>query len=234
MILPPQTEDSIISSDPEVPSFFILKCDTFSLILADVVLNRCFPTITSVSDSFCSFSSQRRKNLLIRGSLCSALFEWCGCVCAGLAVASALVDVSQQMCVNYKEKPGGLRNRKQQPAAQPSTCIWASQHPNTQSSVTPLTLAPSFKDFCQPSAGRERCMLGCRTGNSCGGLNPQQTLSLLPLRLWGRSNGCGKRRESEEEEGGENRRCSFLPSTLNMFYICRRRLVGAEAAAARC
>ncbi|XP_024117961.1 attractin isoform X1 [Oryzias melastigma] len=42
---------------------------------------------------------------------------------SGLAVASALVDVSQQMCVNYKEKPGGLRNRKQQPAAQPSTCI---------------------------------------------------------------------------------------------------------------
>uniref|UniRef100_A0A8C7ZJ54 Attractin n=1 Tax=Oryzias sinensis TaxID=183150 RepID=A0A8C7ZJ54_9TELE len=42
---------------------------------------------------------------------------------SGLAVASALVDVSQQMCVNFKEKPGGLRSRKQQPAAQPSTCI---------------------------------------------------------------------------------------------------------------
>uniref|UniRef100_A0A672HZK2 Attractin n=1 Tax=Salarias fasciatus TaxID=181472 RepID=A0A672HZK2_SALFA len=42
---------------------------------------------------------------------------------SGLAVASALVDVSQQMCVGYKEKPGGLRNRKQQPTAQPSTCI---------------------------------------------------------------------------------------------------------------
>ncbi|TNN37930.1 Attractin [Liparis tanakae] len=40
-----------------------------------------------------------------------------------LAVASALVDVSQQMCSGYKEKSGGLRNRKQQPAAQPSTCI---------------------------------------------------------------------------------------------------------------
>ena len=44
-------------------------------------------------------------------------------VLAGLAVASALVDVSQQMCVGYKEKSGGLRNRKQQPSAQPSTCI---------------------------------------------------------------------------------------------------------------
>uniref|UniRef100_A0A8D0D1I6 Attractin n=1 Tax=Sander lucioperca TaxID=283035 RepID=A0A8D0D1I6_SANLU len=42
---------------------------------------------------------------------------------SGLAVASALVDVSQQMCVGYKEKSGGLRNRKQQPTAQPSTCI---------------------------------------------------------------------------------------------------------------
>ncbi|XP_033969893.1 attractin isoform X2 [Trematomus bernacchii] len=42
---------------------------------------------------------------------------------SGLAVASALVDVSQQMCVGFKEKSGGLRNRKQQPTAQPSTCI---------------------------------------------------------------------------------------------------------------
>uniref|UniRef100_A0A8C6WF45 Attractin n=1 Tax=Neogobius melanostomus TaxID=47308 RepID=A0A8C6WF45_9GOBI len=42
---------------------------------------------------------------------------------SGLAVASALVDVSQQMCVGYKEKSGGLRNRKQQPSAQPATCI---------------------------------------------------------------------------------------------------------------
>ncbi|GAA6110561.1 attractin isoform X4 [Tachysurus ichikawai] len=42
---------------------------------------------------------------------------------SGLAVASALVDVSQQLCVCYKEKSGGLRNRKQQPIAQPATCI---------------------------------------------------------------------------------------------------------------
>ncbi|KAJ8281463.1 hypothetical protein GJAV_G00067980 [Gymnothorax javanicus] len=42
---------------------------------------------------------------------------------AGMAVASALVDVSQQMCLGFKEKPGALRNRKQQPAAQPATCI---------------------------------------------------------------------------------------------------------------
>ncbi|XP_075873544.1 attractin-like [Nelusetta ayraudi] len=42
---------------------------------------------------------------------------------SGLAVASALVDVSQQMCAGYKEKSGGLRSRKQQPSAQPSTCI---------------------------------------------------------------------------------------------------------------
>ncbi|TRY98175.1 hypothetical protein DNTS_017735 [Danionella cerebrum] len=42
---------------------------------------------------------------------------------SGLAVASALVDVSQQMCQGYKEKSGGLRSRKQQPLAQPATCI---------------------------------------------------------------------------------------------------------------
>ncbi|XP_060728242.1 attractin isoform X2 [Tachysurus vachellii] len=42
---------------------------------------------------------------------------------SGLAVASALVDVSQQLCVCYKEKSGGLRSRKQQPIAQPATCI---------------------------------------------------------------------------------------------------------------
>uniref|UniRef100_A0A3B1J5R2 Attractin n=1 Tax=Astyanax mexicanus TaxID=7994 RepID=A0A3B1J5R2_ASTMX len=42
---------------------------------------------------------------------------------SGLAVASALVDVSQQLCVGYKEKSGGLRSRKQQPLAQPATCI---------------------------------------------------------------------------------------------------------------
>eukprot|EP00063_Salmo_salar_P063506 XP_014038341.1 PREDICTED: attractin-like isoform X2 [Salmo salar] len=40
----------------------------------------------------------------------------------GLTVASALVDVSQQMCLGYKEKSGGLRNRKHA-SAQPSTCI---------------------------------------------------------------------------------------------------------------
>ncbi|XP_035387515.1 attractin isoform X1 [Electrophorus electricus] len=42
---------------------------------------------------------------------------------SGLAVASALVDVSQQMCVGYKDKSGGLRSRKQQPLSQPATCI---------------------------------------------------------------------------------------------------------------
>ncbi|XP_030628506.1 attractin [Chanos chanos] len=42
---------------------------------------------------------------------------------SGLAVASALVDVSQQMCMGYKEKSGGLRSRKQQPLPQPATCI---------------------------------------------------------------------------------------------------------------
>ncbi|XP_075045915.1 attractin [Mixophyes fleayi] len=42
---------------------------------------------------------------------------------SGLAVASALVDISQQMPLAYKEKSGGVRNRKQQPPAQPGTCI---------------------------------------------------------------------------------------------------------------
>uniref|UniRef100_A0A5F8G3I8 Attractin n=1 Tax=Monodelphis domestica TaxID=13616 RepID=A0A5F8G3I8_MONDO len=42
---------------------------------------------------------------------------------SGLAVASALVDISQQMPIAYKEKSGAMRNRKQQPPAQPGTCI---------------------------------------------------------------------------------------------------------------
>uniref|UniRef100_A0AAY4ETR7 Attractin n=1 Tax=Denticeps clupeoides TaxID=299321 RepID=A0AAY4ETR7_9TELE len=42
---------------------------------------------------------------------------------SGFAVASALVDISQQTCLGYKEKSGGLRSRKQQPLAQPATCI---------------------------------------------------------------------------------------------------------------
>ncbi|XP_032621716.1 attractin isoform X1 [Chelonoidis abingdonii] len=42
---------------------------------------------------------------------------------SGLAVASALVDISQQMPIAYKEKSGAVRNRKQQPPAQPGTCI---------------------------------------------------------------------------------------------------------------
>ncbi|XP_063781410.1 attractin [Pseudophryne corroboree] len=42
---------------------------------------------------------------------------------SGLAVASALVDISQQMPLAYKEKSGAVRNRKQQPPAQPGTCI---------------------------------------------------------------------------------------------------------------
>uniref|UniRef100_A0A8C6XY71 Attractin n=1 Tax=Naja naja TaxID=35670 RepID=A0A8C6XY71_NAJNA len=49
------------------------------------------------------------------------------CLCLlcrpGLAVASALVDISQQMPITYKDKSGGVRNRKQQPPAQPGTCI---------------------------------------------------------------------------------------------------------------
>lgn len=44
-------------------------------------------------------------------------------VASGLAVASALVDISQQMPIAYKEKSGAIRNRKQQPPAQPGTCI---------------------------------------------------------------------------------------------------------------
>ncbi|XP_033870460.3 attractin-like isoform X1 [Acipenser ruthenus] len=42
---------------------------------------------------------------------------------SGLAVASTLVDVSQQMPLAYKEKSGAVRNRKHQPQAQPGTCI---------------------------------------------------------------------------------------------------------------
>ncbi|KAG8453284.1 hypothetical protein GDO86_000064 [Hymenochirus boettgeri] len=42
---------------------------------------------------------------------------------SGLAVASALVDISQQIPIAYKEKSGGVRNRKHQPQAQPGTCI---------------------------------------------------------------------------------------------------------------
>lgn len=55
--------------------------------------------------------------MTVRNTSLSSLFS-------GLAVGSALVDVSQQMCLGYKEKSGGLRSRKQQPLAQPATCIW--------------------------------------------------------------------------------------------------------------
>uniref|UniRef100_UPI00398E86D8 attractin isoform X4 n=1 Tax=Pristiophorus japonicus TaxID=55135 RepID=UPI00398E86D8 len=42
---------------------------------------------------------------------------------SGLAVASALVDISQQKSMDHKEKSGAVRNRKHLPPAQPATCI---------------------------------------------------------------------------------------------------------------
>ncbi|XP_060696082.1 attractin [Hemiscyllium ocellatum] len=42
---------------------------------------------------------------------------------SGLAVASALVDISQQKSMDHKEKSGAVRNRKHLPPAQPGTCI---------------------------------------------------------------------------------------------------------------
>lgn len=42
---------------------------------------------------------------------------------SGLAVASALVDISQQMPIAYKEKSGAVRSRKHPPMPQPGTCI---------------------------------------------------------------------------------------------------------------
>ncbi|XP_043920393.1 attractin [Protopterus annectens] len=42
---------------------------------------------------------------------------------SGLAVASALVDISQQMPIAYKEKSGAVRSRKHPPLPQPGTCV---------------------------------------------------------------------------------------------------------------
>ena len=77
----------------------------------------------------------------------------------GLAVASALVDISQQMPIVYKEKSGAVRNRKQQPPAQPGTCIWCWG----QDSLWARSGVP------EPSAEREQARRHCagqKTGNS--------------------------------------------------------------------
>lgn len=80
----------------------------------------------------------------------------------GLAVASALVDISQHLPMLYKEKLGALRNRKQQPPAQPGTCIWCW---GQGISVSEQVEARWRARVCREGAGRRRCAERSRAKN---------------------------------------------------------------------
>lgn len=45
------------------------------------------------------------------------------CIFAGIAIASALIDTSQQKPMDFKEKNPGLKNRKALPTAHQGTCV---------------------------------------------------------------------------------------------------------------
>lgn len=80
----------------------------------------------------------------------------------GLAVASTLVDISQQMPIVYKEKSGAVRNRKQQPPAQPGTCIWCWSQGLSQEQVCGRAEPPQGRE----QAGKRLCGTGQKTGNT--------------------------------------------------------------------
>lgn len=48
----------------------------------------------------------------------------CCVLSAGIAIASALIDTSQQKPMDFKEKSQGLKNRKALPPAHQGTCVW--------------------------------------------------------------------------------------------------------------
>ena len=76
---------------------------------------------------FIALQECKKKNfflIIFKNKASCSLTRVHGGLSPGLAVASALVDISQQMPIVYKEKSGAVRNRKQQPPAQPGTCIW--------------------------------------------------------------------------------------------------------------
>lgn len=45
----------------------------------------------------------------------------------GLAIASALIDISQQKPADCKDKSSGVRNRKQHLSTRQGTCVWDSK-----------------------------------------------------------------------------------------------------------
>lgn len=92
----------------------------------------------------------------------------------GLAVASALVDISQQMPVVYKEKSGAVRNRKQQPPAQPGTCIWCWG----QDSLWARSGVP------EPSARREQAGRRRGAGQKTGNPRIIHLLCMFTSFLW--------------------------------------------------
>lgn len=47
----------------------------------------------------------------------------CYVLSAGIAIASALIDTSQQKPMDFKEKSQGLKNRKALPPAHQGTCV---------------------------------------------------------------------------------------------------------------
>lgn len=108
---------------------------------------------------------------------------------------------------------------------------------------------PSYRDFRQLRSGRERCMLGRRTGTffgcgaeSSGGLEPQRASPPSPPtgtvgphelidRDWTQRGGAG---EGGREGGTERVLTSPFFPPRETFYICRHRLVRVEAATACC
>ncbi len=64
-----------------------------------------------------SFECSLHCSSLTLGLLCCVLF-------AGIAIASALIDTSQQKLMDFKEKSQGLKNRKALPPSHQGTCVW--------------------------------------------------------------------------------------------------------------
>lgn len=55
------------------------------------------------------------------------IFEWFSPLLAGLAIASALIDISQQKPSDSKDKTSGVRNRKHHLSTRQGTCVWETE-----------------------------------------------------------------------------------------------------------
>lgn len=94
-----------------------------------------------------------------------ALSVSCLCVSAGIAIASALIDTSQQKPMDFKEKNPGLKNRKALPTAHQGTCVWGT---------CPLWL-PSYLNYPFPKS--------CALFHCCG--PSAASVSQRGPRWWG-------------------------------------------------